>query len=241
MLSSHMQSGMPKHIVNLLLLIAGGVLLAVVAKYFLTDPSFYRFGTYRADSVPELASAEPVFKGDGYCQNCHTESYDNWTKGSHLTVKCEVCHRPDQDHPDNGKSLISADSIRFCTLCHLAMPARPAAQPQIVLAIHPSAEDAMQQCHDCHDPHSPGASELAAGAPEIVGKCAKCHGKQGQGKKKNPALAGTEPEVFIERMKLYRLDQGKSKAMSRYANSLTDEEITALAKYYQDLTAEPLP
>jgi cytochrome c553 len=250
MLHRHMQLKMPKHIVNLLVLLACFLLVSIAAKIFLTDPSFYRFGTYRADAVPELAIGEPLFRGAANCQTCHSERYSTWSNGSHGKVQCEVCHGPDRDHPDNGKTLIAADSIRLCTVCHLAMPARPAAQSQIVLAEHPSPGEAMQQCHTCHDPHSPGdteadppapGDELTTQRPEVIRKCAKCHGKQGEGKRKNPALAGTESAVFVERMQVYKIDDSKSKAMSKYANSLSDEEISDLANYYENLASEPLP
>jgi predicted CXXCH cytochrome family protein len=241
---------MPKHIINLLVLLAVALLVALIARTVLIDPSFYRFGTFRADAVPELAAGEPLFQGSAYCGTCHVEGHDAWLKGRHVRVQCEVCHGPDNQHPDNGKSLVRSDSIRFCTLCHLAMPSRPSDQPQIVLADHPSADEAMQQCHDCHDPHSPGDPEpeqslVGVGSVDsgidVVPKCAKCHGKKGEGKRKNPALAGTEPGLFFERMQIYKNDDSKSKAMFRYANSLSDDEVRALASYYESLAPDPLP
>ena len=46
---------MPKHIVRLILILVAFLAIAYAGIVFLTDPSFYRFGHYRADSVPELA------------------------------------------------------------------------------------------------------------------------------------------------------------------------------------------
>ena len=230
------------------------VFLGFAAKVFLTDPSFYEFGDYRADAVPELAAGEPWFKGTEYCQSCHVERSADWSIGAHSAVECEVCHGANPEHPDDGKTLIPADTIRLCTTCHEAMPARPARQPQIVLAEHPFPGEETPQCDSCHDPHIPGTGELdtqspgtdtqaaiksaaPVGVPSATSKCAKCHGKQGEGVKKNPALAGKETARFIEQMNLYRSGAGDSKIMTRFAKALSDEDIAELAEYYQSLPA----
>ena len=249
-----MLSKMPKHIVNLLLLLGCFLLLAIAAKFYLTDPSFYKFGHYRADAVPELAAGTPLYKGAAYCQTCHEERLADWSINAHRTVQCEVCHGTDQDHPDNGKSLIPVDTIKLCTICHEAMPARPAAQPQIIVSEHPFPGEETEQCHACHNPHSPGDEEQDKGAPEITAqakaaaespvsvptassKCAKCHGKQGEGRKKNPALAGLESAIFVKLMNQYKSGESENKKMNKYAGELSDEEITELAKYYESLPA----
>lgn len=113
----------PKHIVNLLLLLGFFLLLAFTAKVYFTDPSFYKYGHYRADAIPELVAAEPLYKGVNYCLECHDEREDDWSSGAHVTVKCEVWHGADRGHPDNGKTMVSADKIRLCTTCHEQMPA----------------------------------------------------------------------------------------------------------------------
>ncbi len=256
MLFSQMPRKMPKHIFNLLLLLGGFSLLAVTAKIYLTDPSFYKFGHYRADAVPEVAAGTPLYQGSAYCKTCHEERLLDWSTGIHNTVQCEVCHGTDLEHPDDGKTLIPADTIKLCTYCHEAMPARPARQPQIISAEHPFPGDEPEPCQECHDPHSPGDSQAAegtpnAGTPAVVAagapgsvpaaasKCAKCHGKQGEGRKKNPALAGLESAVFIERINLYISGARDNKKMARYARSLSDEELAELAKYYENLPGIP--
>jgi len=248
--TTKMQNKMPKHIVNLLILLVSVVVLALIARNFLTDPSYYRFGNYRADAVTEIASRTPLIKGSAYCQDCHTERQDDWPTGSHKTVQCEVCHGTVEDHPDDGKTLVPTDTIKLCTNCHEALAARPDRQPQIDSLEH--NEDA-EQCQACHDPHSPGdsgpvavtdsagqavASAGVGGAPAVVKKCAKCHGKQGEGKKKSPALAGLEIDEFIKRINVYKTDPAKSKKMSKYAQPLSDEEIAELATYYKSLPAK---
>ena len=254
MLRRTMPTRMPKHIFRLIGLLGGFLLLGLTAKACLTDPSFYEFGHYRADAVPELAAGTPLFRGAAYCQTCHTDSNAVWSIGAHRTVQCEVCHGADREHPDDGKTLTPVDTIRLCTTCHEAITGRPARQPQIVLGEHPFPDEKTEQCHTCHDPHSPGDMEPDAAPPNgqiqdastsgasidppaLASKCAKCHGQQGQGVKKNPALAGLESAVFIERMNLYKSGAREHKMMAKFARSLSDEEQVELARYYERLTA----
>ena len=256
-----MLNNLPKHIVRLILLLLFSLLLALVAKSYLTDPSFYEYGHYRADAIPELAAGEPVYKGSVYCLKCHEQRRADWSNGAHVVVQCEVCHgtnrevclNPGQEHPENSQSTIPADTIRLCTTCHLALPARPAKQPQIVLGQHPFPDEETPQCYTCHNPHSPSNKEPPAeegaqaltvtgppgGLPEAVSKCAKCHGKQGQGRNKTPALAGMEAAVFIELMNNYKSGESDSKSMIKFASRLSDEEIAELARYYESLPVPP--
>ncbi len=254
MLCSQMTRKMPKHIFNLLILLGGFSILACAAKTWLTDPSFYEFGHYRGDAVPEIAAGTPLYQGSAYCRTCHEERQTDWPVGSHRTVQCEVCHGTDREHPDDGKTLIPADTIRLCTNCHEKLPTRPTRQPQIVAAEHPFPDEEPEQCQSCHDPHSPGDVEADEGAPGAqaqaaqtggttpgipagVKKCAKCHGKQGEGRKKNPAIAGLESAVFIERINMYKTGARENKKMAKYAKALSDEEIAELAEYYAILPA----
>lgn len=251
-----MPQAVPKHIVRLLLLLGGFLLFAYAAKLYLTDPSYYKFGYYRADAVPELAEGDPLYLGSPYCQaECHEQRYADWPLGAHKTVQCEVCHGPAPAHPDDKISLIPPDIIRLCSTCHEKMPGRPTAQPQIVLDQHPFDDGQIMPCIECHDPHSPGPvlreeevianapagtaeAGLVAAIPDAAKKCAKCHGKQGEGVKDNPALAGLDPAVFIEHIATYRSGGGNSKLMTRFAKSLSDEETAELADYYASLPAQ---
>src|SRR3990170_7753571 len=109
---------MPKHIFRLLVLIFGGLAVALVAIPLLTVDSFYRFGHYRANSVPEIAAKEPVYQTPRYCYGCHTERRAQWSAGSHKSVTCETCHGAAEGHPQDAKMLIPSDTQRLCTLCH---------------------------------------------------------------------------------------------------------------------------
>ena len=242
-----MPQKLPKHIVRLLLLLGCFLLVAYAAKVYLTDPSYYEYGYYRADAVPQLAAGTPLYQGSAYCLECHPERSADWPLTPHKAVQCEVCHGASEECPVKEGTRIPADTIRLCSTCHEKMPARPAAHPQIVLGEHPFADGETMPCIECHDPHAPGpiaredetgvAQAAAATAPEAASKCAKCHGKQGEGVKKNPALAGLESAVFMDKMQMYRSGGGDSKIMTRFAKALSDEEIAELAEYYQSLPA----
>jgi cytochrome c553 len=241
--------GLPKHISRLLLLLLAAAAIAYALKVWLPDPSYYRFGYYRADAVPELAEGELRYQGSASCLGCHEERSEVWPVSAHKTVQCEVCHGVTEECPVKEGSRIPADTIRLCLTCHEKMPARPSAQPQIVLGEHPLNDGEIMPCIECHDPHSPGpvAREeiatsvepslpvTAVAAPDAAQKCAKCHGKLGEGVKKNPALAGIAAAEFTEKMSLYREGVGDSKVMIRFAKSLSDEEIAELAAYYESL------
>ena len=74
---------MPKHIVRLIALIVGFGAVAYAAKVFFTADSFYAYGHYRGDSVAEIASDKPKYKGSEYCQSCHADRYAEWFAGVH--------------------------------------------------------------------------------------------------------------------------------------------------------------
>jgi cytochrome c553 len=246
-----MANRLPSHISRLLLLLLAAMVVAFALKIYLTDPSYYRFGYYRADAVPELAEGTPRYLGSASCLECHEERSDVWPVSAHKTVQCEVCHGVTEECPVKEGSRIPVDTVRLCLTCHQKMPARPVSHPQIVADEHPVADGEVMPCLECHDPHSPGpvAREeiattvepslpaTAVPAPAGAKKCAKCHGKQGEGVKKNPPLAGIAAGVFIEKMNLYREGGGDSKIMTRFANSLSDEETAELAAYYESLGA----
>ena len=245
---------MPKHVTRLFLLLAFFLLVSFAAKVVLTDPSFYEYGHYRADAVPDLATGALVFQGSAHCLSCHEQRNADWPTDTHYSVQCEVCHGTSEECPVTEGTRIPADTTRLCSTCHEKMPARPVAHPQIVLGEHPFNDGETMPCIECHDPHAPGPvareevttavesalATSAVAAPPGAKKCAKCHGKQGEGVKKNPPLAGMEAARFIEQMKLYRSGAGDSKIMTRFAQALSDEEIAQMAAYYQSLPT-PLP
>ncbi|MFQ5773648.1 MAG: c-type cytochrome [Kiloniellaceae bacterium] len=230
---------MPKHGRRIILLIVVFLALGIAAKSYFTTESFYRYGHYRADSVPEIAAATPRYKGPAYCEQCHGERHAEWSAGVHKVVKCEVCHGPAGEHPQSGKLPIPTDTVRLCTLCHEAMPARPAAQPQIDVAEHAGA----QQCVACHNPHSPRIGEAAkaevvvapVGVEKLLTKCAGCHGADGLGVGNFPPLAGKEAEYLAKQLHDFKTGARRNPIMNTIAKPLSDREIADLAAYYASL------
>lgn len=66
-------------------------------------------------------------------------------------------------------------------------------------------------------------------------KCAGCHGANGEGKKKNPPLAGMAEADFIQAMQDYKSGAKENKTMNRTAKKLSDEDFANLAAYYASL------
>jgi cytochrome c553 len=254
---------MPKHIVRLIILMAAGLAVALAAKWYFTPESFYLYGHYRGDSVAEIASDKPRYKGAEYCQACHAERYAEWSQGAHRIaaagegVQCEACHGPaggrdtraifehsatGVDHPASGKLAVPADTVKLCTLCHEKMPGRPAEQPQIVVATHAGT----QQCKVCHDPHSPGIAATAAPAGMPAGdaaagkvkaaSCVACHGADGVSS--NPAwpnLAGQKEAYLVDSLKAYEAGARDEPVMAGIAKALSDADVANLAAYYAGL------
>ena len=251
---------MPKHIIRLIVLIAafGGV--AYVARVFFVDDSFYLYGHYRGDSVAEIASDVPKYRGTAYCQSCHTARYNEWSAGIHNSadikkvVKCEACHgaaggRKSQgiaehpassvDHPAGVKLAIPKDTVKLCTLCHEAMPGRPVEQRQIDVAKHAGT----QQCIVCHNPHSPKINFAAAAAKAPTGNaaagkavsaaCAGCHGAAGVSA--NPAwpnLAGQHASYLADALKAFKSGVRDNAIMSGAAKNLSEVEMQNVAAYF---------
>lgn len=233
-------ASMPKHIVRLVVLIVGFLGLALIAKWFFTADSFYQFGHYRADSVPEIAAQDPVFQTPRYCQTCHAERHAQWSASNHKSVICEVCHGAAKGHPlERAKLPIPTDTRRLCTLCHEAMPGRPRTQPQIDLAQHSGG----QQCAVCHNPHAPKilaagtqvAGDAAAGQKRAA-NCAGCHGANGISPNDTwPNLAGQHAAYLARILAAYKSGDQKDVAMTPLAQALSDADIQNLAAYYSKL------
>jgi len=240
---------MPKHIVRLIALIVVGLAVGLLARWYFTVDSFYEFGHYRADSVPEIAAQEPVYKTARYCQSCHGERHAQWSANNHKSVTCEICHGAAEGHPAKGKLPIPADTIKLCTLCHEAMPGRPGTQPQIVVAEHNPYVSSGQQCKACHNPHAP---KIAAAAVKVTGNvaagkqraaaCASCHGADGISPNDTwPNLAGQSASYLARILAAYKSGDQTDVMMSPIAKTLGDADVQDLAAYYASLSCRTLP
>ena len=238
---------MPTHIVRLISLILGFLVVAAIAVPFLTVDSFYRFGHYRANSVPEIAAQEPRYQTARYCLDCHPPRVAQWSANSHKTVTCEICHGAAQGHPANGKLPIPKDAVKICTLCHEAMPGRPASQPQIEVAKHNPSSG--QQCTACHNPHAPKIATAlakvtgnAAAGKERAASCTSCHGADGISPNDTwPNLAGQNAAYLARILGAYKSGDQKDVAMTPLAKDLSDADIQNLLVYYAGLSCKATP
>ena len=237
---------MPKHIKRLVTILIVLLVAGYAAKRFFTADSFYRFGHYRANSVAEIAAQAPAYQTPRYCRTCHAERYAQWSASNHKSVICEVCHGAGQGHPQDRKMPIPTDTRKLCTLCHEAMPGRPAAQPQV----DPVKHAGDQQCIVCHNPHSPKIvavaakvkGDAAAGARKHSEVCAACHGPKGVSANDTwPNLAGQHPAYLARILAAYKSGDQKDIAMTPMAQGLSDADINNLAAYYGSLSCSAWP
>ena len=257
---------MPKHLVRLIILFVAFGALAITARNYFKDKSFYEFGHYRGDSVAEIARDKPKYKGTAYCQSCHAPQFAEWSTGVHNSadigkiVTCEVCHGPaggrdpevgyihaatGPDHPKDLKLVVPTDTRKLCTLCHEKLEARPAAQRQIVVDEHAGT----QQCTLCHNSHSP-KTLVASIAPVLhpgnaaAGKtkaatCAGCHGAAGiSANLPGPTLAGQNQAYLVEKLGEYKGGKRNNPIMTPMAAMLSDGDIDNVGAYFAGLKCE---
>lgn len=256
---------MPRHIVRLVLLMVGFVVLAYGAKKYFTVDSFYQYGHYRGDSVAEIASDKPKYKGTAYCAPCHVAQLAAWSNGIHNStdvgkvVKCEVCHGPGgardvgdvyrasatgPDHPQNMKMIVPDDSRKLCTFCHERVTGRPLQQRQVVVAEHAGT----QQCTVCHNPHSPllnlvstvasRAGDAALGKVKAAA-CAGCHGAEGvSAGLPGPTLAGQNEAYLVEAIKAYGTGARDNATMTAMVQGASADDVENIASYYAGLKCE---
>lgn len=63
--------------------------------------------------------------------------------------------------------------------------------------------------------------------------CAGCHGTDGSSVGPSmPAIAGMDPEVFVDAMKAYRNDERNATIMNRIAKAYSDEQFKAMAWFF---------
>ena len=144
---------LPPQILRLVLLTLAIVGSYLVARAFLTPPSFGQYGWYRGDALAEIASRPPVFAGKQSCDKCHSDILHKLAADAHKTLSCEACHGVSREHTDNPDILPVKTTGNHCIRCHEANLARPAWLKQIVVKDHYGPK-----CTECHVPHQPTKS-----------------------------------------------------------------------------------
>lgn len=75
----------------------------------------------------------------------------------------------------------------------------------------------------------------AAAGKAKAGVCAGCHGKNGEGVKPNPALAGMPEGKFVQAMKDFKSGKRANPVMKSFAGPLSDQDVANLAAYFASL------
>ncbi len=78
------------------------------------------------------------------------------------------------------------------------------------------------------------AGDVAAGE-KMASKCSGCHGKMGEGKKKNPPIAGMDEAAHVKALQDYKSGARDHKAMMRAVAKMSDQDMADIAAYYATL------
>jgi cytochrome c553 len=78
------------------------------------------------------------------------------------------------------------------------------------------------------------AADAAAGKAK-AGSCAGCHGANGEGKAKFPALAGMDQKKFVAAMEEYKSGTRKDGMMKSAVSKLEKADFENLAAHYASL------
>lgn len=78
------------------------------------------------------------------------------------------------------------------------------------------------------------AGDVDAGM-KLAAKCSGCHGKNGEGKGKNPPVAGMDTAAHVKALQDYKSGARDHKAMMRAVAKLSDQDLADIAAYYATL------
>ena len=81
------------------------------------------------------------------------------------------------------------------------------------------------------------AGDVAAGKTK-ADSCKGCHGAEGQGVGKFPALAGKKADDIVQALKDYKSGTRTNPMMKGTAGKLSDDDMANVAAYYASLPAK---
>ena len=142
-----------EHLLRLAGVFVVGVLVFLGLRAFFVPRSFGEYGHYRGDAISEIAALPIAHAGHQTCEACHSDIFEEKTKGKHAGVACEACHGPQAKHADDPGSIVppKPDPAVLCAQCHEASAAKPQWFPQVNTAEHSGG----LVCNTCHQPHNP--------------------------------------------------------------------------------------
>ena len=81
------------------------------------------------------------------------------------------------------------------------------------------------------------AGDVQAGKAKAA-TCASCHGQNGQGIGKNPALAGKPEADIVQALNDYKSGKRANPVMKTFASQLSDQDMANVAAYFASLPAK---
>jgi hypothetical protein len=167
------------HVLRVAAVLAAGLVVFLVARWFLMPSDFGVYGFYRAGALNDVKARPVSYAGAAACEECHAGTYDppddakkktdgelkttasSWpvdkdVDNKHVILRCEACHGPLKAHAeDPEKSVPKVGKDQLCLTCHREVAGRPPAQPQVIAGDHGDNDP----CVSCHKPHRPKTDE----------------------------------------------------------------------------------
>lgn len=84
---------------------------------------------------------------------------------------------------------------------------------------------------------APAAPLSPTAVRDLASTCANCHGTNGQSVAEVPSLAGQPAASTAQKMRAYKAGQLQATIMHQLAKGLTDQQIDAMAAYFEKLPA----
>jgi len=78
---------------------------------------------------------------------------------------------------------------------------------------------------------APAGAEIASGAV-LANTCFSCHGPDGNSAGSMPTISGKSERFIISQLQSFRAADPEITVMGRIAKGFSDDEITALAKFF---------
>jgi hypothetical protein len=142
------------------------IVLVLIARQFYVPRGFgvyergYMYSWHNKSNEEFWKEFTVKFKfNNEYCKDCHSDKYDSIMKSPHAIIKCEDCHGPALNHPENPSKLTIDRSRALCLRCHFPLPYPTSFRSQI-RGIDPETHNPDIECASCHNPHKPSLEGL---------------------------------------------------------------------------------
>lgn len=159
---------MKKHVWRPLYVVLGLVALILLVREVVVPRDFgigargYMYGWHRAGNAQDWRQFPVSYRfrnSKEDCGQCHAEKVQKLASSPHAIIKCENCHGPARNHPENPEKLTIDRSRGLCLRCHAELPYPGSGRSRIV-GIDPATHNPGEACADCHNPHHPNLEDM---------------------------------------------------------------------------------